>query len=588
MTRQFVLLFICCIFGFTNCQNEKSEPQPDRPNVVLIMTDDQGWGDLSLHGNDSIFTPVLDAFAKESVRFERFYVSPVCAPTRASLLTGRYHPRTNVTGVTGRREVMRAEETTLAEILAVAGYKTGIFGKWHNGEQYPNDPNGQGFEEFFGFCAGHWNNYFDTQLQHNQEVVETKGFITDVLTDKAIDFITDNKNEPFFCYVPYNVPHSPMQVPDEYFEKYKKLGLTDFNAAAYAMCENMDANVGRILETLEMQGLDSNTIVIFTTDNGPNGDRYNGYMKGQKGSVDEGGVRVPLFVRWKGARLLHGLEVPDLAMHIDLLPTVLDLCEVPVPDSLQLDGRSLKPVLQGLKIAQPERELYTFSWGDPLRPQPGAVRTRQYRWVLNRDSSQSLYDMLEDPSQQNDIAAENPDLVAQLGSAYAKKFAEVTENGTAPLPIPVGYPKAPTVRLPAHEAQPAGNVGYKEGHGWANDWLVNWTATGDRASWALDVAKPGTYRVQLQYSVSQTDTGALIFAQSGEQKLTKLIQQAHDPDPLPSPDRVSRKEVYEKVWQTLDMGTMQLEAGRQELVIQLDEVPGAEAMELKGVILERQ
>ncbi|HLL95021.1 MAG TPA: sulfatase-like hydrolase/transferase, partial [Spirosoma sp.] len=220
-------------------------PVGDRPNVLFILTDDQGWGDLGLHGNPHVETPHLDQLARDGAQFERFFVSPLCAPTRASLLTGRYHLRTGTVSVTGGWERMNADEQTLAEIFKQNGYATGCFGKWHNGEHYPEDPIGQGFDEFLGFCAGHWNNYFDTELQHNDEMVPTRGFITDVLTDAAIGFIENNKEKPFFCYLPYNAPHSPFQVPDRYFDKCKARGLDDQNACVYGMVENLDDNIGR-------------------------------------------------------------------------------------------------------------------------------------------------------------------------------------------------------------------------------------------------------------------------------------------------------------------------------------------------------
>jgi arylsulfatase A len=203
---------------------------------------------------------------------------------------------------------MASEETTLAEMFQQAGYTTGCFGKWHNGAHYPYHPNGQGFDEFLGFCAGHWNNYFDTHLEHNGKRIETEGYITDVLTDAALEFMQSNQDQPFFCYVPYNAPHSPWQVPDSYYFKYKSKGLDDKTATAYAMCENIDDNVGRLLKFLEKANLDEDTIVLFLTDNGPNSDRYNGNMKGRKGSAHEGGVRVPLFMRWTG-KILPGTVI---------------------------------------------------------------------------------------------------------------------------------------------------------------------------------------------------------------------------------------------------------------------------------------
>ena len=219
LSKLVQILLSCLILINCSSQNRDTAKKIESPlpNVLLILTDDQGWGDLSYHNNDSIDTPNLDALAQKSNRFRRFYVSPVCAPTRASLLTGRYHLRTGTSWVTHRKEVMRTEEVTLAEVFKQVGYNTGCFGKWHNGEQYPNDPNGQGFDEFLGFTAGHWNNYFDTSLSHNGKKVKSKGYITDVFTKAAIDFIKNNRKTPFFCYVPYNAPHSPFQLPQSIF-----------------------------------------------------------------------------------------------------------------------------------------------------------------------------------------------------------------------------------------------------------------------------------------------------------------------------------------------------------------------------------
>ncbi len=197
----------------------------ERPNILLILTDDQGWGDIASHGNERIDTPHLDALAASGARFERFFVSPLCAPTRAALLTGRYSLRSGVHGVTRGHETMRATEVTIAELFRDAGYATGCFGKWHNGRHFPNHPNGQGFDEFFGFCGGHWNNYFDTNLERNGEPVETQGFITDVLTDGAVDFIRRNRERSFLCYVPFNAPHFPPQVPDAVLRQVQSAGL---------------------------------------------------------------------------------------------------------------------------------------------------------------------------------------------------------------------------------------------------------------------------------------------------------------------------------------------------------------------------
>ena len=263
----------------------------------MIISDDQGYGDLSLHGNPHVHTPHLDWLATNGIQFERFFVSPLCAPTRASLLTGRYSLRTEARGVSRGEETMRSEEVTIAELLRDAGYRTGCFGKWHNGENFPYTPNGQGYDDAFGFNLGHWNNYFDTTLERNAKPEKTHGYITDVLTDEALKFIEASRARPFFCSVAYNVPHSPFQCPDKYFDPHKRAGLNDFLASVYGMVENMDDNIGRLLAKLDDLKLRENTIVIFMSDNGPNGARYNARMRGVKGTYHEGGSRVPCFIR---------------------------------------------------------------------------------------------------------------------------------------------------------------------------------------------------------------------------------------------------------------------------------------------------
>lgn len=579
----------------------RSDGQKDRPNVLLIMTDDQGWGDIGLHGAPQLSTPILDRIATGGAQFERFYVSPVCAPTRASLLTGRYNLRTGVFGVTRARETMRSEEITLAETFQAAGYATGAFGKWHNGAHYPNHPNGQGFEEFFGFCAGHWNNYFDTELEHNGKPVATRGFITDVLTDQAIDFVKSKSaaEQPFFCYVPYNAPHSPWQVPDHYYKKYLDLGLPPTTACAYGMVENLDENIGRLMDALKETGVYENTIVVFLTDNGPNSDRFNGGMRGRKGSVHEGGVRVPLFIQWPG-KIESGRVVEPIAMHIDLYPTLLDLCGIDfrrdenAPESLALDGVSLKtalisgacPETQRPSVQELKRRVL-FSHhvgGGNVREWPGAARTQRWR-LVTYGKGYELYDMQADPRQQTNVAARYPEVVRDLSSQYESWFRDVTERELQIPPVPVGSPKFPVVTAPAHESRFEGNVKFMGRAGWANDWFTNWTSTEDQIFWDLDVLNPGLYRVEALYTCPESDVGALVEVSIQEQRRSFEILKAHDPDPIPSPDHIERKEVYEKRWATALVGDFRLQSGRSALQLQAKKIPGAQVGEIKGLRL---
>ncbi len=565
-----------------------SEAQRDArgPNVILIMTDDQGWGDIHSHGNDQLDTPVLDQLAADGARFDRFYVSSVCAPTRASLLTGRYHLRTGTTWVTHGWEVMRSEEVTIAEALKGAGYATGCFGKWHNGAHYPYHPNGQGFDEFFGFCGGHWNNYFDTTLEHNGEPATTRGYITDVLTDAAIGFVERHRDRPFFCYVPYNAPHSPFQVPDRYFGKYRARGLDAATACVYGMVENIDDNVGRLLTKLDELDLAEQTVVIFTTDNGANTDRYNGGMRGRKGSVHEGGVRVPLFVRWPGYAA-PGRHIPYIAAHIDLFPTIAEMCGVPTPTTLPVDGISLVPLLGGQSEEWPDRVIFSHqSRGAEVLPAPGAARTERYR-LVNTGKGHELYDMAADPGQQRNIAEDSPEVVAELTAAYESWFEDVTSDGFERLPIPIGHPEARLVEMPAPEARLHGGLKFEGGIGWANDWITGWTSTEDYASWDTDAVRSGRYEVALMYVCPEADVGSRVRVEAGGESVEAIIDRAHDPAPLPSPDRVERGEVYEKVWAPLVVGTLSLRQGRTELRVRAVSVAGDAVMDLKAVRLRR-
>ena len=555
-----------------------AEARGRRPNVVVILTDDQGWGDIHSHGNEQIDTPVMDRLATEGARFDRFFVSPVCAPTRAAFLTGRYYLRTGTKGVSGGAETMRAEEVTVAEILKAAGYATGCFGKWHNGAHYPHHPNGQGFDEYQGICMGHWNNYFDTRMERNGEPHTAKGYVNDALTDAALSFIDNHKDEPFFCYVPYNTPHTPCQVPDRYFAKYKKRGLDDYNAAIYGMVESLDDNLGRLLKRLEELKLAERTLVVFFTDNGPNGRRFNGGMKGAKGSVHEGGVRVPCFIRWPG-RIKPGTEIKAIAAHIDLLPTLVQLTGVPMLKTKPLDGLSLAPLLLGMKVQWVDRMLFEGRRGR------GAVRTQRYRFVVEGKKVQ-LYDMQADPGQQKNLAKEQPGLTRKLKAAYDKWIKEVTEEGGGHFPIPVGHAERKLTEMTTPEGTWSG--GLKFGGRFANNnWLTNWTKLDATIAWDIDVVHAGPYEVSLRYICPKSDLGSKVRVTAGGASVVGIIDKAKEPNVLPSPDRSPRKEVHERDWGILPIGTITLPKGRAKLTIQALTKPGKAVMDLKALRLRR-
>ena len=327
---------------------------------------------------------------------------------RAEFLTGRYHPRSGVFSTSAGGERINLDEMTIAQTFQAAGYATGAFGKWHNGMQYPYHPNGRGFQEYYGFCSGHWGNYFDPMLERNGRIVRGQGFIIDDLTTEAMAFMEHNREKPFFVYIPYNTPHSPMQVPSQWWNKFKDKELLMHHRnpssekishirAALAMRENIDWNVGRIVAKLEELDLTEETIIVYFCDNGPNGSRWNGDMKGRKGSTDEGGVRSPLLIHWPG-KIAAGKTIPQISAAIDLLPTLADLAEIPVASKKPLDGISLKPLLAGQAKKWPDRMIYSH-WRDRV-----SLRTQRFRM----DHEGHLYDMRTDPGQRQDVAAEHP------------------------------------------------------------------------------------------------------------------------------------------------------------------------------------
>lgn len=576
-----------------------------RPNVLLIITDDQGYGDFSIHGNPYLQTPHIDQLARQSVRFDRFYVNSFCAPTRAALLTGRWPLRTGCHGVTHNREAMRPEELTLAESLQTAGYRTACIGKWHNGEQYPYTPQGQGFAEFFGFNNGHWNNYFNATLLRGAKPETTQGYISDVLTDEALRFIqVSPATQPFFCYVSYNAPHSPFQVPQAYFDKYHQAGLDERESAFYGMCENIDDNVGRLLECLESQRLTEQTIVVFLTDNGGTAGvkLYNAGMRGGKTSVHEGGSRVPLFIRWPQADWEPHLVGP-IVSHIDLLPTLLDLCQVERPSGPPLDGLSLRPLLEQMKpAAWPERTLFTHNPIDETNKYPGAVRTQQYRLVREikgpaggsraraDDSSASawqLYDMQADPSQEHNIAAAHPEIVSRLSAQYDAWFSDISQAGLKRFPIPVGHAQHNPVELHAPQAFIEKPLHFANGPGFANDWLTGWTSLQANIAFELDVVTSGTYAVQLAYACPPADAGSRLRLIAGGQQLELLVPAGPAPEiPLPHRDAEGLSRYRDRQWATVLLGNLNLPAGRTRLVLQPLSIPGGQVLEFKHVELK--
>ncbi|MBR9999610.1 MAG: arylsulfatase [Cyclobacteriaceae bacterium] len=583
------------IFFCISCNQELKEI-PERPNVILILTDDQGYGDLSLHGNDSLNTPNIDFLGNQGVQFERFYVSPVCAPTRASLLTGRYHLRTGVYWVTRGAENMDPGEKTIAEIFSDNGYKTGCFGKWHNGAHYPYTPNAQGFDEFIGFKAGHWSNYFNTELDYNDDTLKTEGYITDVLTEKALSFIRKNREDPFFCYIPYNAPHTPYQVPDTFYNRFiNRLSIGDTAAnirrsTIYGMCENIDLNVGRIIREIDQMGMSDRTIFVFMTDNGPNGDRFNGYMRGKKGSVHEGGVRVPCFFYWKD-RITGGKKIDGAAAHIDILPTLVNLCGLEFTPENPLDGIDLSEyLLSERETRTPDRKIYNHqNQGSTLRMFPGAIRDQKYRFVISGQDRYSLFDMEKDSGEKNDISGRNPDLTEKFYADYVNWFNEVSTNISTERRIPIGYRESPVTCLPAHEAKISNGLAYKADiNGWAHDWIVNWDQQEDTITWNIQVAESGEFEFILQYNTPAARTGSIINVSAGDQSIRHELSKPFYSEILPHHDRwVRQVEAFEKDWGYETIGKIQLEKGDFQLKMTALKTASGEVAEVKGLIVKR-
>ncbi|MFO0844301.1 MAG: sulfatase-like hydrolase/transferase [Gemmataceae bacterium] len=562
-----------------------------RPNVVVVLADDQGWGDLSVNGNTNLHTPNIDSLARDGARFDRFFVQPVCSPTRAELLTGRYHPRGGVRHVTSGGERLDLDEKTLADAFRAAGYATGCFGKWHNGTQFPYHPNGRGFDEYYGFTSGHWGEYYDPPLDHNGKTVRGNGYLPDDITSRAIRFVeaSRKKGRPFFCYLAYNVPHSPMQVPDRHWRKFESLELKllgpgpmkedqAHTRAALAMCEGMDGNVGRLLKALDEQKLASDTIVVYFSDNGPNGPRWNGGMKGIKGSTDEGGVRSPLFVRWPG-HIGKGLEMTPIAGAIDLYPTLAGLCGVRSAAGGQpFDGADLSPLLLG-KVSRPPDRILFQHWN-------GRVSARSQRHRL--DGVGRLYDMLADPGQTRDVSAADPAVKVRLTDAVARWRKDVLSElpEVDDRPFPIGHAAQPTATLPARDGVPRGGV--KRSAGAPNcSFFTSWRTTEGAMTWNVEVATAGRYEAVVHYTCPAGDVGSSVELTLNKVKWAGQVEVAHDP-PLRGRehDRVPRQgESYVKDFRPLSLGVVELPRGRGTLTLKAAKVPGKQVAEVRSVVL---
>ena len=542
--NQTLLGMVCAVAFAQSGSRDNDKPSPVARNVVIIMTDDQGFGDLGCKGNPVLRTPNIDRLAAQSAEMTHFYVSPVCTPTRAALMTGRHAQRTHAIDTWIGRAMLEPEEVTLAEMLLGAGFATGIFGKWHLGDCAPMTPNDQGFEYALVHRGGGIGQpadppggegkYTDPVLFENGERREMTGYCTDIYFDRAIEWMGDQHDagRRFFTYVPTNAPHGPFgDVPQNLYEYYKTLDLSpsafpqgpgfpmpdtwneDTLARIYAMVENIDQNIGRLIESLDEMGILDDTLVIYLHDNGQNTRRFVTGFKGMKGTVYEGGVRTPFFVRWPRA-IPAGHTSDVIAAHYDIAPTVLEACGVSTPHGSALDGRSLMPLLRGGDLpdgawAKREIVLQAHRGNHPVRYHNMMIRDDRWkllnasgfgREVLGVKPRFELYDMHSDPFEQRDAAAEHPEIVAQLRAAYDAWFEEVGADDPAnyrPIPIDVGGERSRRVVLTRQDWRP----GPEE-----REW-------GRQGVWHLNVVEAGRYEVLIRTQKDAVSAG--IFMPDG-------------------------------------------------------------------------
>jgi arylsulfatase len=521
----------------------KSQPE-NQPNVIIIITDDQGYGDLGVTGNPHVKTPNIDGFASESIRLNNFYVSPVCAPTRSSLMTGRYSLRTGVRDTYNGGAIMASNEVTIAEMLKNENYRTGVFGKWHLGDNYPSRPSDQGFDESVIHLSGGMgqvgdyttyfqgdSSYFDPVLWHNNQKKSFDGYCSDIFTREAINFINQSKEGPFFCYLSFNAPHTPLQVPQEYYNKYKDIDpsegfgqddrpfpeMTEMDKEdarkVYAMVDNIDVNIGKLLDNLEQEGIAENTIVIFMTDNGPQQRRYVAGMKGRKGNVYQGGVRVPFYMRYpKGFDSDVDIELPTA--HIDVLPTLANMCGASLPNK-EIDGKNLLPLILGKEVDWNNRSLF-FYW---TRRYPElynniALRKGGYKLVGKTGYDAviqdfEMYHVETDPYELTNIVDEELDLAkglkSELDSIYNVLVNE--ENLLNPPVIKVGFAEENPIVLNRNDA--SGQRGI-----WAQEEIYG--------KWYAEVAD-GNYNIKFKF-VKPVEAGGRMVIEANTAVSQKIIE----------------------------------------------------------------
>lgn len=520
----YIILFNLQLFLLTSCINSGNENINSQPNVFLIMTDDQGYGDLACLGNPWIKTPNMDKLWEVSVRLTDFHVSPTCSPTRSALMTGKYNDRTGVWHTVTGRSLLRENEITMAQIFKENGYSTGMFGKWHLGDNYPRRPMDLGFNKAVRHRGGaigntndYWDNdYFDDYYFDNGEARKFEGYCTDVWFNEAKKFIDDSENEPFFCYIATNAPHGPLYIEDKYSDPYKSDTLIP-SAEFYGMITNIDENIGKLRTYLTEKGLDKNTILIFMTDNGTasgvilDGHRFNGFpnkfgysagMRGKKGSPYDGGHRVPCFIHWPSAGLDKGVDFDGLAAHIDILPTLAEMCNLEKKGENKLDGISLWPYILGKKKWEKDkRTLFVDSQRleEPEYYRGSSVMQKNWRLVYGKE----LYDMKTDPGQRIDVADVYPEKVKEMQELYKAWYDDVFSDYTTKSYIQIGSESNPKMVLSSHDwmgvVKPDGTRAAQPGQEDTPPFAHSIIRRGPQLNgyWDIEVLTSGKYKFEL-------------------------------------------------------------------------------------------
>jgi arylsulfatase A-like enzyme len=552
------------------------------------LIDDYGYADISYEGNSQIKTPNIDRIAINGAHFTRFYQSSAaCAPTRASLLTGRYHLQTGVWGVHTGRDFIQRDETTIADVLKDAGYITGAFGKWHSGKTWRYFSWNRGFD--VGIHSKLYR-YFDTNVIYNNKYINVEGPITDVIGDQVVRFIQQNKNEPFFAYVPFQSIHEPFNCPPEVFRKYKNEGYSDHVARLYGMIEVLDNNIGKILNTVEDLGLTENTVIMFLNDDGPSpgcdltyqnrrmnneekAERKRGWdreLRGGKGSIWEGGSVTPFYIQWKN-KIVPGSEFKELSGVIDLFPTILDICGLEIPgDNLPVHGQSFWPLIKGEGKAEWAERKYFDNTNFYLKPRHTidmdrpqmhhiSLHYKNYKLIRADETLYGgitdsvyylLYDLKNDPLESVNVLDENPEIADELISDVERWYDEVIKGGRA-------------FRQPVYEIghwEDAGSAinldGFRDVWGSVADHnrtsfrIGNWSAAGSGINFNLEVVEDGRYLVELGYTCASNSLGSL-FRICTEYDTASLVINNEN---------------------TSFSDTLSLPAGKQTLTVELDKI----------------